>query len=76
MIHDATVEVTCDNTGCAASEFVPLPAGPRDTYLARDGDIEKGLSSMGWVCKDSQQFCCQECADEYGEAGKFSISPD
>lgn len=70
MIHDATVEVTCDNPDCQVCTFVALRAGARDTYLASDGDIEKSLAHEGWVCRDGMQFCSQDCVDEYDEVGE------
>lgn len=62
MIHDATVEVTCDREGCTVSTFVPLPAGCRDTYIARDCAIEQHIINDGWVVEDDKHYCSEDCA--------------
>jgi hypothetical protein len=62
MIHDATVEVTCDGYKCQASEFVELRAGAGNSYLASDSEIEKELERHDWVVKDGKHFCCDGCA--------------
>lgn len=68
MIHDATVEVTCDGMlggrGCHSSIFVALHAGTRDSYSARDRDIESGVEHEGWIVRDCEHFCCEECAEQ------------
>lgn len=63
MIHDATVEVTCDGRNCRESVCVDLPAGARNTYLAEDSQIERDLAAQEWIVENSQHFCCQECRD-------------
>lgn len=60
MIHDATVEVTCD--GCGSSEFIELPAGLRDTYIARDSDIERKIQKKEWIVRDGKHYCSKGCA--------------
>jgi hypothetical protein len=63
MIHDATVEVTCEGKKCKESVFVPLVAGARDTYLADDNDIERDLErDHDWIVKDGHHFCSPECS--------------
>jgi hypothetical protein len=68
MIHDATVEVSCDGPDCVTSTYVDLPAGTRDTYIARDSDIERHLGGDWWICDGAgHQFCSADCAKDFEE---------
>ncbi len=61
MIHDATVEVTCDGEKCRESVYVELRAGTRDSYIANDEDIERGLKrEHEWTVEDGKHYC-QSC---------------
>lgn len=65
MIHDASVEVTCDADGCNEYVAIQLRAGARDTYLARDSDIEDRLTSEhDWIVRDGKHYCSDGCAGE------------
>lgn len=65
MIHDATVEVTCDADGCRESVHVQLHAGGRNTYLCHDSNIEDRLASEhDWIVRDGKHYCSESCAGE------------
>lgn len=70
MIHDASVEVTCDNERCKESAYVELhmvylnnnPNG--GVYDHRDKAIERDLKrDHEWIVKDGKHFCSEECAE-------------
>lgn len=74
MIHDAMVEVTCDNQGvkgfCKSSVMVELDfahndySGDSGQYDHSDKKIERRLiSSHEWIVKDGKHYCCQACAE-------------
>lgn len=65
MIHDATVEVTCDNDNgnCWENLYISIPAGVRNTYIAEDSQIENEVQKQGWIVKDGKHFCSKSCAD-------------
>jgi len=68
MIHDATVEVTCDND-CGESVHVDLDW----VYRSYDGNsgyydqdeaktVRKLVDDHDWVVRDGKHFCSPECA--------------
>ena len=67
MIHDAKVEVTCDGEDCRESMFVDLQAGARNTYLASDSIIEREVEREGWIVRDGNHYCSEECVMEIAE---------
>jgi hypothetical protein len=75
-IHDATVEVTCDGERCKSNEFIAIPAGMRDTYIAHDSQIEKELEGIGWIVKDGQHFCSNECAGQVDPDEETELATD
>lgn len=73
MIHDATVEVTCDRAdGCHASiaiqpEFVYRDcSGKNGYYDTSDSAIEQKVEGAEWIVRDGKHYCSKECA-EIGE---------
>lgn len=76
MIHDATVEVTCDNAQCSETVMVELEyvyqtySGSSGYYDSSESKIEFELKSYhGWVVAEdgaegSRHFCCSECSGE------------
>lgn len=70
MIHDSTVEVTCDNDAGACWEnlYIPIPAGLRNTYIAEDSQIEKEIQNQGWIVKGDKHFCSEKCAETMKES--------
>lgn len=65
MIHDATVEITCDGKNCRSSIVVDLPVGARNTYLASDDAIGRQAKREEWIVKDGEHFCCEECVSSH-----------
>jgi hypothetical protein len=70
MIHDPTVEVTCDNEDCGDSVFVELDyvyhdySGRNGQYDTEDKTIERQLENEhGWVVVDGKHYCCDDCAE-------------
>lgn len=63
MIHDASVEVTCDGDRCTSNEWIPLP-WMVGGYDADDNVIEDKLEERGWVVRDGQHFYCEGCAGQ------------
>ena len=68
MIHDATVEVTCDND-CGESVYVDLEwvyqtrvenSGHYDHNEAKT--VRKLVDDHDWVVRDGKHFCSPECA--------------
>ena len=61
MIHDASVEVTCD--GCGESVFLSPPyvytslAATGSHYDCSDSTLEKLLKKEGWYVEGKAQFC-------------------
>ena len=70
MIHDATVEVTCDGN-CGAFEEIWLPyvfssrSENSGHYDSRDATIERLLEKRRWFTKGGKQYCpdCRESAE-------------
>lgn len=68
MIHDVTVEVTCDNDGCVES-VVLNPEYVYNGYNESSGHYdtsEKALARLlkaeGWLIDDERTYCCEGCA--------------
>lgn len=61
MIHDATVEVTCDrnNASCSESEYIELN-WHLGGYDDDDKNIEKKLVQRGWIVENGKHYCCEE----------------
>ena len=71
MIHDASVEVTCDGPNCVESVFVELEwvystwSGKSGHYDSNDGTIEAAIQSRhDWIVRDRKHFCSSECAGD------------
>jgi translation initiation factor 2 alpha subunit (eIF-2alpha) len=71
MIHDASVEVTCDHEGCHESVWVPLEfvyGGIMHSfghYAHDDRKVEQRLKmEHKWIVKDGNHYCCEECAKD------------
>ena len=78
MIHDAKIEVTCDNDDCNESVDVSPPyvyrtlRGDDGCYDTSDDTIKRELKSAhGWEVRErysaryetrTLHFCCEECA--------------
>jgi hypothetical protein len=69
MIHDARVEVTCDNDDCCSSTEIELNfvyhgmSGRSGQYDHDDSSVEKDLRAEGWiVSEDHKHYCCEECS--------------
>jgi len=69
MIHDATVEVTCDN----CPEYVRVEpeyvyhshSGRSGQYDTSDSAIERELvREHEWIVIDGKHYCCRACAGE------------
>ncbi len=68
MIHDATVEVTCDRPRCRESVRVPLGfvyggvMHTRGRYDHDDAKVARRLAEdFGWVVRGENQYCSPEC---------------
>ena len=61
MIHDAQVEVTCDekDAGCTENEYVQLEYFPGHGYDATDQQIEEILVKRGWIVRDGKHYCSE-----------------
>lgn len=77
MIHDATVEVTCDGDRCTESVMIS-PEYTYRTYSEHSGSydtsdeaIERKLEAEGWAVEDGKHFC-ESCAEE---VAKVSVNP-
>lgn len=63
MIHDATVEVTCDRLGCTESlhvepEYVYVNrSGGGGHYDTSDRAIHKLIGGEGWTVRGDQTYC-------------------
>lgn len=64
MIHDATVEITCDYKDlCRESEHVALTYFPYHGYDDDDREIERKLVGQSdWIVRDGKHYCCEEHA--------------
>lgn len=73
MIHDASVEVTCDGRRCRESIHVALPfvypdyTGKGGRYDHDDGEVERKVERQGWTVKDGKHYCPGCAGDEGGE---------
>ena len=73
MIHDASVEVTCDgnNSDCAGSvEVSPpfvyaSPSGAGGHYDCGEATINKLVEKHGWLARGDEHFC-ESCKGEEG----------
>ena len=75
MIHDATVEVTCDGDFCLDSvtmepEYVcHSRSGGSGQHDTSDSAIERKLvREHEWIVIDGKHYCCRECAGEVPDA--------
>jgi hypothetical protein len=65
MIHDATVEVTCD--GCGDSRSIQPDFVYRNTsetsgyYDTSDEAIEAKLEQEDWIVRDGKHYCSESC---------------
>lgn len=72
MIHDATVEVTCDGDGCTESVLIspdfgyPNYSGEGGSYKTDDHSIESKLSAEDWCVCDGKHFC-ESCLEDLEE---------
>lgn len=70
MLHDATIEVTCDREGCHENVFVPMKwvysnlSESSGYYDHRDTVIEEKLVEFLWIVRDGKHFCSLYCADK------------
>lgn len=70
MIHDATVEVSCDGQRCSQSitlepEFVyPDYSGKNGYYNTKESALEEKLVHEGWLVRDGKHYCCTDCVPE------------
>ena len=68
MIHDATVEVTCDGDRCNESVFIGMewmyrnPCDSSGFYDCDDLKIEDKLEDQDWTVHDRKHFCSPVCA--------------
>lgn len=62
MIHDAQVEVSCDNwNNCTNSVFLPCDWNVHG-YDLEDSKAERLLQEdQGWIVLNGKHFCCEEC---------------
>lgn len=66
MIHDATVEVTCDGEKCMATVVIALRwmyrnMSPESGYYdASDKEVERRLVHEAWSVVDGKHYC-EEC---------------
>lgn len=69
MIHDATVEVTCDGNNCGETvviepEFVyPDYSGKNGYYDTKDSSLEKKIKREGWSVINGQHLC-ESCSPQ------------
>jgi len=56
MIHDPTIEVTCDGEHCPEWILLP-PLGAN----ARDSLIDREVEREGWIVSDGKHYCSEEC---------------
>lgn len=68
MIHDATVEVTCDGEGCGDNVHVSLSyvyGGLMHTDGRYDDDDEKIERTLvkehKWIVSNGKHFCSESC---------------
>lgn len=67
MLHDATIEVTCDHEGCHENVFVPMDwvfhnLGESSGYYDyHDAVIEEKLVKLMWIVRDGKHFCSSFC---------------
>ncbi len=72
MIHDATVEVTCDGEHCQENvrvepEYVYMNfAGGGGHYDTSDSAIEKRLPREDWLVIDGKHYCDSGCVPGEG----------
>lgn len=66
MLHDPTMEVTCDNEGCNDSIYLQL-SWSVGGYDLSDSEIEKMLKSdHEWIVDGDKHFCCRVCEKKGG----------
>lgn len=66
MIHDATVEVTCDGNECWESADVPLPYVYSTGGVGRYDDAEEKIEARlvkehHWIVSDGSHYCSERC---------------
>ena len=70
MIHNATIEVTCDAEHCRESVYIEPDYVYRDRYGGgghydtRDSEIEKKLVAEEWVVVDGKHYCPGHAPEE------------
>jgi hypothetical protein len=85
MIHDATVEVTCDAEGCRESvvlnpEYVYRSYSEKSGYYdTSDKAMKRRLEAEGWTVAgegDDEKTYCEECSKEMGSESKEGDDDD
>ena len=65
MIHDATIEITCDTCQQAIIYDMPLVfdyyLGNGGLYASNDADIEAFLEHEGWYIDGDKHYCQAGC---------------
>lgn len=64
MIHDPSVEVTCDGSRCRSSLVIDHAAE------LRDSEIEREVAREEWIVRGGRHYCSAECADEPKRRGR------
>lgn len=63
MLHDATVEITCDGEDCDCYTTIGLEYrytgynGSGGHYVCNDSHVERKLTDEGWSVVDEEHFC-------------------
>lgn len=65
MIHDAEIEISCDNhNNCTSSVRLPCTWSVGG-YDLKDEKAEQMLESEhGWIVVDGSHYCCEWCKEE------------
>lgn len=67
MIHDATVEVSCDGDRCYEHLIIepefkyPNYSGKGGSYDTSDSALEEKIEHEGWFVQDGKHYCSEAC---------------
>ena len=77
MIHDAKIEVTCDNSECGDYIIISPPyvytdySGDNGHYDTDDSTLNELIESEGWLAmetEDGYKYYCIDCIHELKSA--------
>lgn len=66
MIHDAEVEVSCDNyENCTSNVYLPCTWYVHGYRLDDSEAEQKLINDHGWIVEDGKHYCSEKCKEQH-----------